>query len=112
MRKAFLHTPKASLCPQTQQRTNSEVLRCWIQYRAERSEGKKGGKKGRKRGHRSPVSGTTWGRYQTAGKGPDPTFRAETRHSSLTSETSGSQELRWASHIRTTGRAEVGKDTG
>jgi len=41
------------------------------------------------------VSGTTWGRHQTAGKGPDPTFRAETRHSSLTFETSGSHPNHW-----------------
>lgn len=44
IRTAFPHTPKASLCPQTQQRTNTEVLWCWIQYWAERPEGMKGDK--------------------------------------------------------------------
>lgn len=50
------------------------------------------------------------GRHQTGeGKASAPIVRAEIRHSFLALETTGSQELRWASHILITGRAEMGR---
>lgn len=55
------------------------------------------------------MSGTVWGRHQTGqGKASDPISRAETGRSSLAFETTSSQELRWASHILTTGRVAGG----